>query len=114
MNKRKYTLVTVLFLFSTVFFTFPQTSIAGTPALAGCCQLTPDTCTTFIGQGGADECIGIGGGTPFFGAECDPDSGLCLGIPSNVPTISEWGMIAMAAVLGVIGFMVIRRRQQVV
>lgn len=28
----------------------------------------------------------------------------------NVPTISEWGLIAMAAILGIVGFMVIRRR----
>jgi len=28
----------------------------------------------------------------------------------EVPTISEWGMIAMAGVLGLVGFMVIRRR----
>jgi len=33
-------------------------------------------------------------------------------VPSApIPTISEWGMIAMAGILGVIGFMVIRRRK---
>jgi len=29
----------------------------------------------------------------------------------NVPTLSEWGLIAMAGILGIIGFMVIRRRK---
>ena len=29
----------------------------------------------------------------------------------NVPTISQWGLIATAAILGIIGFIVIRRRQ---
>lgn len=29
----------------------------------------------------------------------------------QVPTLSEWGLIALAAVLGIVGFMVIRRRQ---
>ena len=29
----------------------------------------------------------------------------------NVPTLSEWGLIAMAAGLGILGFMVIRRRK---
>lgn len=29
----------------------------------------------------------------------------------NVPTLSEWGLIAMASILGIVGFMVIRRRQ---
>ena len=28
-----------------------------------------------------------------------------------IPTLSEWGLIAMAGVLGIVGFMVIRRRK---
>ena len=32
-------------------------------------------------------------------------------LPDIVPTLSEWGLIAMAAVLGIVGFFVIRRRQ---
>ncbi|GJM15008.1 MAG: hypothetical protein DHS20C13_03350 [Thermodesulfobacteriota bacterium] len=31
--------------------------------------------------------------------------------PRNVPTLSEWGLIAMAAVLGIVGFMAMRRRK---
>ena len=31
--------------------------------------------------------------------------------PSNIPTLSEWGLIAMAGILGIVGFMVIRRRK---
>ncbi|GJM14976.1 MAG: hypothetical protein DHS20C13_03030 [Thermodesulfobacteriota bacterium] len=31
--------------------------------------------------------------------------------PTEVPTLSEWGLIAMAGVLGIVGFMVVRRRQ---
>ena len=34
-------------------------------------------------------------------------------IPTEVPTISEWGLIALAAVFGVIGILAVRRRQQV-
>lgn len=30
-------------------------------------------------------------------------------LPTNVPTLSEWGLIAMAGILGIVGFMVIRR-----
>jgi len=29
----------------------------------------------------------------------------------NIPTLSEWGLIAMAGVLGIVGFMAIRRRK---
>jgi len=31
--------------------------------------------------------------------------------PQPIPTLSEWGLIAMAGVLGIVGFMVIRRRK---
>ncbi len=31
--------------------------------------------------------------------------------PRPIPTLSEWGLIAMAGVLGIVGFMVIRRRK---
>ena len=30
---------------------------------------------------------------------------------SSIPTLSEWGLIAMAGILGIVGFMVIRRRK---
>lgn len=30
---------------------------------------------------------------------------------TSVPTLSEWGMIAMACILGIVGFMVIKRRR---
>ena len=32
-------------------------------------------------------------------------------LPSNVPTLSGWGLIATAGLLGIIGFIVIRKRQ---
>jgi hypothetical protein len=32
-------------------------------------------------------------------------------VPTNVPTLSEWGLIAMAGILGIVGFMVMRRRK---
>jgi len=38
----------------------------------------------------------------------------CVGFrvfPTNIPTLSEWGLIAMAGLLGIIGFMVMRRRK---
>ncbi|GJM15007.1 MAG: hypothetical protein DHS20C13_03340 [Thermodesulfobacteriota bacterium] len=31
--------------------------------------------------------------------------------PSEIPTLSEWGLIAMASILGIVGFMVMRRRE---
>jgi len=34
-------------------------------------------------------------------------------LPINIPTLSEYGLIAMAGILGIVGFMVIRRRRAV-
>ena len=53
--------------------------------------------------------------------ECiDDDSGSCtftntLSInPTNVPTLSEWGLIAMASILGLVAFLILRRKKAVV
>jgi len=35
----------------------------------------------------------------------------CAVPPSNVPTLSEWGLITMAGILGIVGFLVMRRRK---
>jgi len=40
--------------------------------------------------------------------------GLAIGPPfcvASIPTLSEWGLIAMAGILGIVGFMVLRRRK---
>jgi len=34
--------------------------------------------------------------------------------PTEVPTLSEWGLIAMASILGIVGFMVMRRKKAAV
>lgn len=44
----------------------------------------------------------------------DGDDGLvtqfvCVPVVSNIPTLSEWGLIAMAGLMGIIGFIVMRR-----
>jgi hypothetical protein len=38
--------------------------------------------------------------------------GCSLVFPTNIPTLSEWGMIAMAGVLGIIGLYVAARRRK--
>jgi len=45
---------------------------------------------------------GFEGNTNFI---CGP------AIVTNVPTLSEWGLILMAGILGIVGFMVMRRRK---
>ena len=36
---------------------------------------------------------------------------MCGPPPEPIPTLSEWGLIAMAGILGIVGFMVMRRRK---
>jgi hypothetical protein len=37
----------------------------------------------------------------------------CVLKPARIPTLSQWGLIAMAGILGIVGFMVMRRRKAV-
>jgi hypothetical protein len=43
-------------------------------------------------------------------AESNPVEKIWILPPSNVPTLSEWGLIVMVAVLGVAAFIVLRRK----
>lgn len=44
-------------------------------------------------------------------ADCESLVADLNGIVTSVPTLSEWGLIAMSGLLGIAGFMVIRRRK---
>jgi hypothetical protein len=53
-----------------------------------------------------------------FTAECDTgdfSTGACTFFyeraVANIPTLSEWGLIAMAGLMGIVGFMIIRRKK---
>ncbi len=46
------------------------------------------------------------GADPRLLGSCDVQKDLT----ATVPTLSEWGLISMAAILGIVGFMVARRR----
>jgi hypothetical protein len=50
------------------------------------------------------------------GEFCNEDLGLCSGLisdpnPNPIPTLSEWGLIAMAGILGIAGYIIVRRRK---
>ena len=69
------------------------------------------------GGGGSDDVlhsINTNGVVSFIGDMDHSAKGLafdCSVPPSQVPTLSEWGLLAMAGILGIVGFMVIRRRK---
>ena len=78
---------------------------------------------TNCGSGEFEPCLSItiNEESNSITATCvDDDTGSCTFTnrlievePNQVPTLSEWGLIAMAGLLGIIGFIVIRRRQLV-
>ncbi|GJM15648.1 MAG: hypothetical protein DHS20C13_09750 [Thermodesulfobacteriota bacterium] len=69
-------------------------------AVDNSCSLVTFTSNANINNGNPDNNFEV------YLAQCvDPDD------LRNVPTLSEWGLIAMASILGIVGFMVMRRRQ---
>lgn len=84
------------------FFTQVTTDLDGVAingAVDNGCTLVTFTSNANINGGNPD------GNFEIYLARClDPDE------PRNVPTLSEWGLIAMAGILGIVGFIVIRRR----
>ena len=106
---------------------FPDNSCGGTIATANP-ELGP-----LSTNGGITQTKAIGFGSPAFNAGnnatcldidqrgvsrpqdfiCDIGSYEFIPVPiaNNVPTLSEWGLIALAAIIGVVGFMVLRRRK---
>ncbi len=77
---------------------------------AGCCLFSEGDCEDDLEW---QECNGNGEAW-FLSADCSEVSEcpqFITNINSPIPTLSEWGLIAMAGVLGIVGFMVIRRRK---
>ena len=76
----------------------------------------PSPVGTFVGIATTDQITSIvidGDGSNNAELLYELSFGQCDPSIRNVPTLSEWGLIAMAGILGLVGFMVIRRRQAV-
>lgn len=115
MVKNRFSLFVAAFLFAGFLsLVLAEKGFSGVPVMnPGCC----------ISEGG---CVNFGGDLPVAClAETVVDDGVCTmegpgGIctaqlaVSPVPTISEWGLIVMAVILGVAGFVVIRRKKATV
>jgi len=73
----------------------------------GCCQLPGEGCAD-VDDGRCTP------GTFVPDQICNDATGQCIqpvNTPTPIPTLSEWGLIAMVGILGIFGFMVIRRRK---
>ena len=75
---------------------------------SGCCLIETANCSNNQTR---SECFGEGGNEAeiwYFEESC---SNIPRCTPPIVPTLSEWGLIAMAGIIGIVGFMVLRRRK---
>ena len=127
--KKSSALVPVFLIVGFLFLALPEKGHAGffMPGGPPCCQVTTDI---EVGCVGGQEALGFcqesticdDADCEFFeNRECVIDEeqqeviGLCVGeepdITRNVPTLSEWGLIALAVAFGVIGFILLRRRK---
>ncbi|MCH7949934.1 MAG: IPTL-CTERM sorting domain-containing protein [Candidatus Dadabacteria bacterium] len=70
---------------------------------------SPHLASIFVSQAEIDNLYATisPGGDPQLEGSCGVKQ---VDTEVGIPTISEWGLIAMAGVLGIVGFMVIRRR----
>jgi len=114
MIKNRISLFVATFLVVGFFFlAMPEKGYSQEPVFEGCCQYT--------GVQGGNMCYQSSSLCKKFkdytfdgffeGETCNEETGYCIDPITDVPTLSEWGLITMAGVLGIIGFMVIRRRK---
>ncbi|MCH7518555.1 MAG: IPTL-CTERM sorting domain-containing protein [Candidatus Dadabacteria bacterium] len=105
--RNRISLFVATFLIIGFFFlALPEKGITfGSPGLS-CCQDT-GSCTD-----SSKGVVLICSVEPVMGSFCNEATGLCEPRTSvDVPTLSEWGLVAMAGILGIVGYLVIRRRK---
>ena len=107
-----------IFLFSFLligflFLSLPEKGFSGL-AQPGpeCCEVEPDECFQ-LGVGNGDEpipaCL-VDEVVPGF---CNQTSGLCETTrTAPIPTLGEWGMLAVILILGAVGVVAYRRRRR--
>ena len=97
---------------SFMFLALPEKGYSGIPIPPSgplCCQLD-DGCFDIVEPPPGVPSQSCVVDNIVAGAICNESADQCVVTSRNVPTLSEWGLIAMAGILEVIGFMVIRRR----
>ncbi len=113
MIRNRVSLFVATFLIIGFFFlALPEKGFSGINIeIGGCCQVTePDLCFNIDSLETLIECS-LDNTIAIEAEDCD-STGQCVPRPAMVPTLSEWGLLAMAGILGIVGFiMVIRRRK---
>jgi hypothetical protein len=110
MQQKVHIFILAFLVMGLLFLPSAQEVLAGVAATEPFCCLSEEGC--------ADSTSGLPiacqVGTIEENAICNENTGLCVSLDTiheAIPTVSEWGLIAMAGILGIIGFIVIRRRK---
>jgi len=75
----------------------------------GCCVLGPDNCVEDIG---VEDCFRVEMGDIWNPGDSCSEVPQCVVIKTPIPTISQWGLIALAGILGIVGFIMVMRRRK--
>ncbi|MGH7848980.1 MAG: IPTL-CTERM sorting domain-containing protein [Thermodesulfobacteriota bacterium] len=102
---RAYSFVVAFLTFGFFFLGLTEEGFSGFSTEVDCCQLEGQCIDT------TDEQFICIVDDVVENAFCDQETNLCTLLPSNIPTLSEWGLIAMAGILGIAGFIMIRRKR---
>ena len=107
MFKNRFSLFVAAFVIIGFFFlALPEKGIAFGLTGFSCCQLS-GSCTD-----GSKGVVLFCSVEPLMGEFCNEATGLCeLRTSVDIPTLSEWGLVVMAGILGIVGYLVIRRRK---
>ena len=122
--KTIYAFVIAFLIIGFFFLAMPEKGYSGTgmmiPVGVSCCQLrTADDVLACVTLEPLQLCAATEETSIldiFEGETCNDETGLCSGfVPPiesrNVPTLSEWGLIAMAGILGLVAFVFVRKRK---
>lgn len=104
---RIYSFAAAFLTFGFLLLALPEEGFSGFSTEITCCQgvgVCGDTSQGPIGCAVEDT---------VENAFCNDETGLCTQIirERNIPTLSQWSLIAAAGVLGVAGFIAVRRKR---
>ncbi len=113
MTKDMISLFIAAFLITGFFIlALPEKGFSGVAQPpTGCCIGPNDECVNF---GDLPVACLIGSVVEDGTCSVEGPGGICSEVipgPAPIPTLSEWGLIAMAGVLGMAGFLIIRKRK---
>jgi len=110
---RAYLYVVALLISGFYFLALPEEGFSGFATIEeGCCMIQ-EGCIDAADSPPNAVCISDNFVEDAF---CNEEIGECIPIPStsNIPTLSEWGVIAIAGALGIIGIWAVRKRKLIV